>query len=57
MENLPLEVIAYYETQIRAAAQETGSAALLRNADHLLGLLQEPTRGCPAKMPVRPDYN
>ena len=45
MQKLPLDLVAYYEHQIRNAAQETGSAALLQNADRLLGLMQEETRG------------
>jgi hypothetical protein len=44
MQNLPLELVAYFEGQIRTAARETGSGSLLRNAERLRGLLQERNR-------------
>ena len=46
MEKLPLDLLEYYEHQIRAASQETASIALLQNADRLLGLIKEETCVC-----------
>ena len=45
MDKLPLELVEYYEHQIRTAAQETGSSALLQNADRLLRQIQDEACG------------
>lgn len=46
MEKHPLDLLEYYEHQIRAAAQATASVALLQDADRLLERIKKATCGC-----------
>ncbi len=50
MEKHPLDLLEYYEHQIRAAAQATASVALLQDADRLLERIKKATCGCSSIM-------
>ncbi|GEM_PF-5845421 len=54
MDNLPMELVELFEHRIREAAAETGSAALLRNADRLLDLIKARNPSCTSDGASRP---